>query len=101
MKVTAKDFERLVNTSCEFCKDLKKQLARFEGVEDDTVRIPASAKYLHWVGDNYAALILARQFLEDNGHSYYPLWDMAEIGNGELWGYVIFTDYPGLCRVNN
>lgn len=96
MKVTAKDFDRLVHTSFDFCDELKGQLARFEGVEDDTVRIPASAKYLHWVGDNYAALILARQFLEDNGHSYYPLWDMAPCGKNKVWGYVIFTDYPGL-----
>ena len=51
--------------------------------------------FLYWVGheDGAADALIAFKILQDNGFEPNMLWDMAEYGDGSLWGHCILTTY--------
>ena len=90
MKMSKKDFTYLWATSCEISDELRTQAkgGRFYCPEEhQPIEIDVKAMTAYWF-ENYASIILARHFLESNGH-------MCQIGLDE-WGdemVAIFTDY--------
>ena len=92
IQVTAQDFERLWENSGKWA-DLRDATARFETLDDD--RMPPSWAWqrIYWLGRSYTAVIFARAFLAARGYDYEILYDTAEHPNGQMFGYVILTDY--------
>jgi len=52
-------------------------------------------KYAYWVGDSYAAVILAKSFLATRGHDCDALYDYIQDPDSEASpkSWVILTDY--------
>jgi hypothetical protein len=90
MKVSKRDFKYLWATSCQINGLLRTQAkdGRFASPEDHKpIEIDKKATNVYWF-ENYASIVLARHFLESNGH-------MCQIGLDE-WTEefgAIFTDY--------
>jgi hypothetical protein len=84
MKLTANDFERLTETQMEWNTetDWKEQAHRFE----DTINW--SHKFIFWT-ENYAATLLATEYLTQQGFDYSISYDEA------MNQYCFTTDYSG------
>ena len=98
MKITAKDFQRLVESYGMFDEGWMDQLDRFEPVTDEdddgVIHVDMSVKKLiYHVGDNYAAVLLACEFLRSKKQEFQVIWDMAQHENGDILGYAIITSY--------
>jgi hypothetical protein len=96
MNVTAKDFERLWVSATSFDKSWADRSDRFETVDtdDEILKVDLSTrKAIYWFDDNYAAVLLAKQFLKKRKNTVQVVWDMAEWDNGNVLGYAIITDY--------
>jgi len=91
IQVTAADFERLCENSGKWA-DWTPPAGRFEST-DTTLPSARQWQYAYWVGSNWATVIFARAFLNARGHDYEVLYDTAEHPNGQLYGWVILTDY--------
>ena len=79
--ITADDFEMLTSTQMEWGNVFgEDRLERFE------LDFKPDFKYIFWV-ESAASMILARQFLLEEGHRFYKSFDSVA---GE---YVLFTDY--------
>ncbi len=79
MKITSNDFTNLFDTSMEWGKDWEHMAYRFD------LKISYKWDRAYWF-ENYANLIIARTYLEQNGYEYEITSDMAG-------GWAILTDY--------
>jgi hypothetical protein len=84
VKLTANDFERLTETQMQWSTetDWKEQAYRFE----DTINW--SHKFIFWT-ENYASLLLATEYLAQQGFDYSISFDEA------VMQYCFTTDYSG------
>lgn len=85
MKLTERDFNRLIETAMEWKSETgwidKKD--RFE----DTINW--SHKFIYWV-ENYASALLATEYLNQKGYDFSISYDEA------MSQYCFTTDYAGL-----
>lgn len=98
VRMTDYDFDQLTDQTAEWHDKYStlwvQQRGRFENVGQgfDRDYFPDGKwKWVYWVGGiggNYAALLLARSFLEGREFDYEIAFDVADAGQ-----YVIFTDY--------
>jgi hypothetical protein len=88
--ITAEDFGYLCEESLPWKPGAAGTIGmdRFEG--DQPSR---DWKHIYWLGQNYAAVVLARAFLAANGYECQMLFDAAEHPNGQSLGWVLLTDY--------
>lgn len=98
IQVNAADFDRLCQNSGKWA-DLNEPLGRFEGLDDDRIPPTWAWQRIYWLGDSFTAVIFARAFLAARGFDYEVLYDTAEHPNGQLFGYVILTDYQEVQAV--
>ena len=84
MKLTERDFNRLIETAMEWKSEAgwidKKD--RFE----DTINW--SHKFIYWV-ENYASALLATEYLNQKGYDFSISYDVA------MTQYCFTTDYAG------
>lgn len=95
MQLTDWDFERLYTNSSHWGDWAEKQDYRFENMgENSKYNDPPSYTwtYCYWIPDEGASIVLARHFLETEGHPYAILWDTCMDGLHSGM-YVILTDY--------
>lgn len=93
--LTQHDFDRLTESSTRWAGiDWAAQDGRFE-VSSPTMTEPINwkAKMVYWVGNNPAAMILAREYVKAQGFDVQVLWDMAQHPNDDFFGYALLTDY--------
>jgi hypothetical protein len=109
IRVSGHDFERLCDNMGEVPKALHLDPDsphywpdRFTGDDAGTAVDPGRWKYVYWVGDNYASVIVARSFLAAIGEPFQVASDEAVEEATEAHGvthhthgpgWVIFTDY--------
>ena len=91
MKISSKDFVYLWASATDVCDELRTQAkdGRFASVEEHKpIAIDEKATFAYWF-NSYAEVLLARHFLESNGH-------FCQIGL-DTWNddYIaaIFTDH--------
>ena len=94
INMTAFDFERLIIVACTWTPDISGQDYRFDKVTESSPGIPIAAwrtdwSYAYFVGDQWAAVIFAKSYLESIGEEYELLWDMAN----DFGSYVFITNY--------
>lgn len=95
IEISEYDFDRLTESSMRWAgTDWAAQDGRFE-VSSPTMTEPINwkAKMVYWVGDNPAAMILAREYVKAKGFDVQILWDMNEFPGGRYAGYALVTDY--------
>jgi hypothetical protein len=93
VQVTAADFGRLCENSGPW-GPLNEPTARFGSIEDGGPASGRAWRRIYWLGDNFAAVIFARAFLNARGHEHEVLFDTAsDEGSNRMYGYVILTDY--------
>jgi hypothetical protein len=90
MKISSKDFVHLWSSATDVCDELRNQSkdGRFVSVEEyKPIAIDEKATFAYWF-ESYAEVLMARQYLESNGH-------LCQIGLDE-WSAdymaAIFTD---------
>jgi hypothetical protein len=95
MLVTANDFERLTVAGMNLLQDpaghlWERQFGRFENTNynDPSVGMRKQWQWGHWIEGGWAGVMLARQFLIDNGHDFEIFYDSSYPTE-----WVIFTDY--------
>lgn len=93
IELNEKDFDLLTDSSMRWSGgSWPEQDGRWEIIEGDD-HIDWNLPMAYWVGENAANLILAREFLKDQGAKYQILWDMAQWENGRVLGFQINSDY--------
>ena len=93
--ITQHDFDRLCESSMRWAgNEWEAQDGRFE-VSSPTMSEPINwkAKMIYWIGDNPAAMVLAREYVKAQGFDVQVLWDMAQFPDGQFHGYALLTDY--------
>lgn len=88
-------FEYLTQNSMEWGESWRAHDGRFENHSAEKADTAPSYdwKIAYWIGDDAASMILARSWIIEQGHECALLWDMAEHPNGDLFGWVLLTDY--------
>lgn len=97
----ADDFDRLTSTSAAWAASIDlwaKTPGRFEpysGGKDPVKDEPGRHwQWLHYIGPDYAALLLARAFLASSAHPFEVVYDTASVErHGDSMGWAILTDY--------
>lgn len=94
IEMSERDFDRLSDNSMRWSgTDWQAQEDRFETSDNRLEEINWDFKMAYWIGDNPAAIILAREYVRNLGFDSQILWDMAEYAENEYYGYVLLTDY--------
>lgn len=102
MLISPLDFERLTSASMKLDQGdghlWHRQYGRFEHNTMEADTPPRKLwEWGHWLEDGWATVMLARQFLIDNGYEFEIFWDMApkypDNPYDQSGSWVIFTDY--------
>lgn len=91
--VTEVDFDRLTDMSARWSPTLDDQMmdGRFDSIDRSADGYtPVIGHPAYWMGDNYAVVVLAKTFLQGEGHPFIVLWD--EVPNPDCQ-YAIVTPY--------
>ena len=95
LSITENDFGRLweIAGSADFFTE-PEQRDRLEAVDEQNFVEPDFNNMTGlWFGDNFASMLLGREWLLFHGYTAVCMFDMATHGNGDPLGYVIFTNY--------
>lgn len=92
ISMDAEDFERLCENSGKWA-GWTPPACGFETMDISEPPSFREWRRIYWLGGNFTAVIFARAFLAARGFDYEVLFDTAEHLNGQLYGYVILTDY--------
>ena len=78
-KFTPQDMDQLCSNGGQWGLWAKAQEGRFDVMGAPYGTEPNyDFKYAHWLDDNWANVILAKMFLEQEGFTYQVLWDNAD-----------------------
>lgn len=97
MLITEQDFENLTTSFTLLTQQevhfWHRHFGRFENYYGERIDTPPRKewKWGYWLKDGWATVMLARQFLIDNGHDFEVFYDTSF--PHEWGGWVIFTDY--------
>lgn len=95
----ADDVERLIQTSTEWGPRWREHDGRFEHTAGRYDAAPSYAwRMAHWVGPDWAPVVLVRSWLDAHGYPCEVVWDLADgediPGRDERGdGYVVLTDW--------
>lgn len=104
----ADDFDRLTDTAASWASSMTSLwgpvLGRFEpysGGKDPVKDAPGLHwQWIHWTGQDYASLLLARAYLASNGYPFEVVYDTSELGPDAkgMTGWALLTDYSPLSE---
>lgn len=92
IQMDAGDFGELLKASGDRAA-MKITPGRLEAGTGGEVNADWDWTTIYWLGDNYAAVILARAFLAAYGYRYEVLWDTSHPMDQPPRGWCILTDY--------